>query len=342
MFTKPVVLVVGAGASSELKLPLGSQLRNLIAGDVNLRFNHGRHESGSAELMDALRRIVSSDHLSAMTQAGRRLSPTMIAQPSVDEALFYFAGDADVVNLGKIAIANRILLAERGSELPAWDDYEGTRKFPAQNGQWLFLLFSLLVRGTRRAGERSFFENLTVINFNYDRTLEQYFFLALQRNADLSREEAIAAMRGIRQLKPYGSLGPLDWQTDPGIPYGAAEAGHAAAASSNIRTFTEQFDNDQMRSEIADSLGQAELIIFLGFGYHHQNMEILQRPKKSTVNQTALVLATTLGLHEANNDGIRRSISNWCRIDHSHVFLFQMSASGVLTELQPTILEKAG
>ena len=78
MFTKPVVLVVGAGASSELKLPLGSQLRNLIAGDVNLRFNHGRHESGSAELMDALRRIVSSDHLSAMTQAGRRLSPTMI------------------------------------------------------------------------------------------------------------------------------------------------------------------------------------------------------------------------------------------------------------------------
>lgn len=57
MFNKPVVLVVGAGASKEYNFPLGGALKEAIAEKVKFRFQRGSHlSSGDLALLDHIRR----------------------------------------------------------------------------------------------------------------------------------------------------------------------------------------------------------------------------------------------------------------------------------------------
>ena len=60
--------------------------------------------------------------------------------------------------------------------------------------------------------------NVTIINFNYDRTIEHFLFNRLQTNLGLDREEAGQALGALtaNMIRPYGSVGPLPWQQDQG------------------------------------------------------------------------------------------------------------------------------
>src|SRR5882724_4348173 len=62
MFNKPVVFVIGAGASYEYALPLGSGLKDEIATKVKFRFEHGSNRlvHGDPDLLDHIRRHVTA------------------------------------------------------------------------------------------------------------------------------------------------------------------------------------------------------------------------------------------------------------------------------------------
>ena len=46
--------------------------------------------------------------------------------------------------------------------------------------------------------------------------------------------------------------------------------------SENVRTYTEQNVSDSLRSNIGNALQNARRVVFLGFGFHQQNMALLQ------------------------------------------------------------------
>ena len=342
MFTRPIVFVVGAGASKEYGLPTGVELKNEIADDVRFRFEPLEHEptSGSKELFRVLKSEFG-DNRTRYVKAGQRLSGAMSLHPSMDEALHYSADDPEIVELGKIAIAHRVLDAERQSTLPSDDDPSALAKFnpsysPTKN--WLYHFLSMVISGTRHADSAGVFKKVTVINFNYDRTVEHFLFLALQRSAALTEEQTREAIASLTMLRPYGSLGPLPWQDrSAGLGYGGIQSpAGIIAASQNIRTFTEQFTDQTIITDLEHAFYNAELIVFLGFGFHQQNVKLLSPGKGPRSIRPRRVLATGYKMDNENYREVEGSLENNLRADDP-ARLFNMTATGLLERLRPTI-----
>lgn len=81
MFNSMTTIVVGAGASAELGMPVGSKLKKTIATKLDIRFSDGsRQSSGDTGLTEAYRLRVRS-------KGQRDINPYREARVSLSEAL---------------------------------------------------------------------------------------------------------------------------------------------------------------------------------------------------------------------------------------------------------------
>src|SRR5262249_8064311 len=152
--------------------------------------------------------------------AGCELAASMLIHGSIDEALYYWSAKPEAVQLGKLSIAHEILMAESNRTLS--DRQTGRVELPLDRWMFPFLSMTLGSDVTREQAEQAF-TNVTFINFNYDRTVEQYLYWALQQYGQVSPEVAIRAVGSLKQIRPYGSIGNLPWQENPGPPFGGSE-----------------------------------------------------------------------------------------------------------------------
>jgi hypothetical protein len=269
MFANPTVFVIGAGASAEYGLPLGSNLRDRIAAAGGYRFkDDGLLQDGDETLLNAIRQRFNSEKTAVHSYmaADRDLAASMPIHASIDEALHYWRAKTEAIQLGKIAIANEILRAELNTHLSE-NRQTGRVDVPRDGWLWPFLSMTLGSDLTREEAEQAF-ANLTLINFNYDRTVEQYLYWALQQYGRVSADVAAKSVASLNQIRPYGSIGNLPWQENPGPPFGGSQAGNDLfAISESIRTYTEQQD-EGTEQKIDQALQSAGLVVFLGFGYH--------------------------------------------------------------------------
>src|SRR4051794_4518831 len=161
MFKERVVFVVGAGASREYNFPLGFELKDRIADAVHFRFDFGsRLTSGSPDLLDHIRKHVKAvaERANEYTRAANVLAGAIASFVSIDEALHFVSSTQEAVDVGKIAIINEILKAERNSSL-AFDARTGrvTQLPPG----WIAEMFSMILAGVRREDLQSVFKNVT-------------------------------------------------------------------------------------------------------------------------------------------------------------------------------------
>ena len=135
MFKKPIVIVVGAGASYDTyKLPLGSTLATSIAEATSFYWEHGWSPPtrGDADLYQSV--ILGKfgqdrDAVNRCVAAGQRLSAAIGSTVSIDDALYQLSDQPEAVELGKVCIVRAILKAESVCELkispqtlqPEWD-----------------------------------------------------------------------------------------------------------------------------------------------------------------------------------------------------------------------------
>lgn len=59
MFRAKTVLVIGAGASVEVGLPMGSELLRQIVQLTDIRFDHRQKSSGDLAIVEALRLVLN-------------------------------------------------------------------------------------------------------------------------------------------------------------------------------------------------------------------------------------------------------------------------------------------
>jgi hypothetical protein len=290
MFANPTVFVIGAGASAEYALPLGSILRDQIASAI-------RALETNQTLLNAISRQCNGEKtiIDSYIAAGHELAASMPMHASIDEALYYWSDKPEAVQLGKIAIAHKILGAERNSSLSE-NRETGRVDVPQVGWIWPFLSMTLGSDLRREQAEQAF-ANVTLINFNYDRTVEQYLYWALQQYGRLSADEAANAVTSLEQIRPYGSIGNLPWRVHPGPPFGGSEgADNLFSVAKSIRTYTEQ-QHAGIGQKIDQALDSARLVIFLGFGYHPQNMGLL-KPVTSKRYPIRTVIGTVRGVSE--------------------------------------------
>ncbi|MEM9480265.1 MAG: hypothetical protein AAGA58_11495 [Verrucomicrobiota bacterium] len=294
---KRVIFVVGAGASSEVGLPLGNQLKGIIANHLK---NERSSEINSALLREAHKSSDSSFQNKAYA-ASQKIAKAMAQAPSIDNFVNAHADDAYVKLCAKLAIVTTILRAERESTL--WCE-----TFPQKDqinyrrikDTWFARFFDLITSDCRHQDLEPRLSSIAMIIFNYDRCVEHYLHLAFQNYYTISESDAAELVSKIEIYHPYGSCGSLDFQDNTnGIGFGEhVTSEELANASEGIRTFTEGTDSSKSNIEaLRECIGLGEKMVFLGFAFHDINLKLLSA-KRSGSGGVITILGSALGLSD--------------------------------------------
>jgi len=200
MFTQPIAFIIGAGANKELNLPLGLDLLNNIASAVRF-FDTVEAGLGLPQIIKTL----FPTQIEAYLSGGRDLAKYIDSGVrSIDDALTWFSSRQEVLTLGKIAIVDEILKAERASPL-----YSGPSTIASTvnlSNTWMPHFLSMVMGGQKNEDADTAFGKLTIVNFNYDRALEHFLYSSLQLQYGLSETRARQIVQGLNLFRPYGTV----------------------------------------------------------------------------------------------------------------------------------------
>jgi hypothetical protein len=299
---RPTVFVLGAGSGVDVSMPTGAMLSDEIARKTNIRFQTFEPISGDGFTLAALRRIAKIKGMkdaNPLLAAGRSISKGIHYSRSIDSYIHTHRHDDNVKTCGKVAIVQTILDSERKSHL--FVDRTHPQRFKNHDlvlKSWLSDFMYLLQTGIGVAENLGdIFSNLTVINFNYDRCIEHFLYVALQDYFRLDANKAAELLSKFRIYHPYGKVAPLPWEsTAKGLEFGAdTQSGEADLSNlyDNIRTFNEEVAEGEDLTAIRTGLDEAERIIFLGFHFHLQNMILISSKSVGSL-QISDIFATAL------------------------------------------------
>jgi hypothetical protein len=302
---KALVLVVGAGASCEAKLPLGTELKKQIAKLLDIRYEF-RRISGD-DLIDRAFHVLTQGErgrqgdINPYLHASRRIRDAMPQAISIDNFLDAHRSEPLIVQCGKLAIARSILLAESKSSLEVdQSNIYNRMNFKALEDTWFNSFFQILTENCQEIDLPARFGQVAIVCFNYDRCIQHYLFNALQNYYGMSPESAASALAQLEVHHPYGMVGNLPWAGGgETIAFGAAPSvQQLVALSTEIKTFTEGSNERTSDIErVREILASAERIAFLGFAFHRLNVELLfPRQVEGLVPKQCSVFATGLGI----------------------------------------------
>lgn len=277
MIRKKTVFVVGAGASYELGFPLGEDLLNNIASSVDFKIAYNDVTGGSQEFWSIIRRCchASGGKINEYLEAALRLRDASHLALSIDNVVHQQYTDHILVKIAKMAITYQLLLAEDKTALRIHEN-SYTKTWPKTRGTWLGRFSQLVTQDISKENADIIFDNVSVISFNYDRSIRRFLPFAIQSQFALPDGVAHQIAKKLKIFHPYGSLGAFSWEdTQKSVAYGQTRHEDISEISSNIRTFTEQMADNEALEGMRSAISDAEQVIFLGFGFLNQNMEII-------------------------------------------------------------------
>lgn len=276
MFHKRTVLIVGAGASCELGFPSGQTLLVQIEDMLQLNREAGRGRTRE-RMVDAVKSIAggTTDEFYRLQAAAHRIVTAAAVGRSIDNILEQHEDDERVLHIGKMAIVCAILQAENQSRLRPAGKPLILSDVGSLRDTWHYKFGQMLTEGLSRQRAEDIFSNISIICFNYDRAIEHYlpFHISVAWGIDL--ESARSLTKRLHIIHPYGQVGPLPWMNKPdSIDFGETQADYNKL-SRQILTFSERIDDEDVMSDMSGMISSAHQIIFLGFGFHKQNIELI-------------------------------------------------------------------
>jgi hypothetical protein len=309
---KSLVLVVGAGASYEVNLPLGSELKHQIAKLLDIRYDY--HKISGDDQLDHAFRIINAPsnggdgNINQYLGAAWRIRDAMPLAISIDNFIDAHRTDPIIIEIGKLAIARSILEAESRSLLRL-DPHKGKDKlnFNGLGKTWFNSFFQILTENCHKDDLTARFACVAIVCFNYDRCIEHYLYLALQNYYGMSAKDSAEILATLEIFHPYGIVGHLPWQ---GVAVGGIDFGSEPTTkqlidlSRELRTFTEGSDDRTTDiTRIRNILATAERIAFLGFAFHRLNVELLFPKPITEVLERKRVAAFTTNVGISSSDG---------------------------------------
>lgn len=308
------VFIVGAGASAEVGFPLGWQLRDAIS--QNLRFQN-THIIGAGEGNQLIFECLHRKHKPTLdwVTVCVELQKGILLSDSVDDYI-YAHQDPLMTECAKVAISHLILEAERGSRLFVNSNkgYSGV-DFSHTRQTWYDSFARLLTKSRQKTNRAHIFENVAIICFNYDRSIEQYLTHHLATHYRISIDESADIVRTLSIFRPYGSVGPYSSDHGKPVSYGHEVRANLSPVAENIRTYSEQISDGVELSSIHKAMDEAEQLVFLGMGFHKNNMDIL----RSRVGiSPSRIFATRKGISNGNWPIIQDRIRKLWNQDQAH------------------------
>ncbi len=238
MISKKTTLILGAGASAHVGYPLGSGLLKSLC---NIRMQKNYPSLPKKWPQDQV-----DDLLLTLSRSGHY---------SIDAFLEF----SEHKGLGKYLIACQL------KELEILD-----RLFPPYESGWYQILFSSLVSECGVNIEKN---NISIITFNYDRSLEAYLHNTIQHRFDISGEKAWEHVSAIPVIHVHGILGgyPETEYTNSSDINVLLDIAEQIKIIHEIKDSEAEFCNSEF--EVANKyLQESERIVFLGFGFHEDNV----------------------------------------------------------------------
>jgi hypothetical protein len=260
MIKQKVTLVLGAGASAPYGFPLGQNLMSEVIEKLI-----GESGGRSLHLIQLLKdlgfqRKQQEDFANALHDA---------KQTSIDA--FLQERGVDFLDIGKACIAACLIpyeylfnLKQMEHELVEWQ----------RGKRWYEYLLNLL------GPYKNFAENqLSIITFNYDRSLEYFLFNAIKPRFKVDDKQAIEVMKAVPIFHVYGQLGKPDIFYPEGRGYTPEVSVNSVQQSvAEIHLMHEDREESDVIADYQDShrlISEAHRIVFIGFGYLEKNIERL-------------------------------------------------------------------
>jgi len=280
MKNKTTTYIIGAGASFELGLPTGEQLKDQISKLLNINFNFDKLSSGDQQIVDALNAYIRENKTSLKLNEYRseciHISENLPLAISIDNLIDNNRGNATIELCGKLGIVKSIILAEKKSLL--FEKNNEKLNFSNLINSWYLPFFKTLTENCTLKELTNRLKSITLIIFNYDRCIEHFIINALISYYRLNDTDAYNLFENLTIIHPYGTIGSLQWQKsndDINVPFGGnIPTNKLIQHAQNIKTFTEGTESSNTK-EIHNAIEKADRTIFLGFAYHKINMKLL-------------------------------------------------------------------
>lgn len=317
MFRAKTLLVIGAGASVEVGLPIGTELLKQIVQLTHFSFDFRTLKSGDHAILEALKLVLNEgrevDKLNEHLRAARQLGESAKQALSIDNVIDALE-DPKIELVGKMGIVRAILKAEASSPtFKTPDNYPQNLDMSKFEGTWYGSLTKLLTENVRKSEIERIFDNFEIVNFNYDRCLEHYLPFSLASYYGVAPDDIRAIMPSLAIHRPYGIAGRLPWQqgNGPSVGFGQGNSQQLADVAQQVRTFTERIEEETELEAMKAAVASADRIIFLGFAFHRQNVELLSQKVQGHTE----VLATAFGISKSDKSVIEDELSKAFEFD---------------------------
>ncbi len=241
MITNQTTLILGAGSNSEYGFPLGKELVDRICSEL-------------ASTPDGITKVLAElgyDNPDGIEKFYTSLKGSCL--DSIDEFLLKHPSYCE---LAKLCIALILVPCERPEIAYA-------------NGWYRYLVNRLHEKAKRELFRHN---RLSIITFNYDRSLEYFIKESIRHTYDVKEPEAEFLLNTIDLVHVYGQLGRLGEKENDARPFSTSQTTeNIKKAAAQILTVTEL--DDERKNEIRAILRKSERVIFIGFGYHDLGLE---------------------------------------------------------------------
>ncbi|TXI12230.1 MAG: hypothetical protein E6Q63_01065 [Novosphingobium sp.] len=304
MLRTRTTLIVGAGASAELQFPTNAELLARIIQGYD--FKRANSETSTRDGQLLLRNIYKlaerlNKKVGDVAAAAERLRNACRLGRSIDTVLEQYDHDPLVVACGKLAITFFMGQAESRSNLKDAPRVEGELPLQGKIAEyWIYQLGQLITSGVPRSKIGQTLEQLTIINFNYDRSVEHFlpYALVMAYGIELKEAQQVIAEK-LDIVHPHGSIGRLPWQKGeaPQAEWGVEQPWNIHAIAAQLKSLNERSTDRNALRDIRLSVASAKRLVFLGFGFQPQNVDLLF---ENTLSHNPEVLISTYGMSSGN------------------------------------------
>ncbi|HNS21498.1 MAG TPA: SIR2 family protein [Sedimentisphaerales bacterium] len=248
MIDKHIVIVIGAGGSVPYGFLTGDRLKWAIC--------DGLQGDGSSKTNGTLADLLNRSGFSRTEMNRLRDSLSQCAWFSIDE---FLSQHTDLQPVGKAAIAGVLMKLENLAQLTDPKDEKGNRI-----SNWYQLLFRTVFTPFEDIQKN----NVTILTYNYDTSLETYLNTAMKASYPHKPDHIQEALKHVPIVHLHGKF--VDHEYGEGI-----DGGITKKCAEDIHIVTENIDNNPEFKRAAQTIWEANEIYFIGFGYDPSNLKRL-------------------------------------------------------------------
>jgi hypothetical protein len=283
MITTPTVLVLGAGASYPYGFPTARELKERIS-------------EAFASPTEKAAQLLGGEESQYTPQEFFEFREAFLRSPASIDA--FLLRRHNFLSVGKLAIAYCLIPFENEVSLY----YPPDRNL--RGGNWYEYLSDKLDSSFEEFSNNK----LSIITFNYDRSLEVYLLNYLLNHHGKKYDECANALAQIPIIHVYGQLGEIPYPQKGCIKYRPNQIEYfiyVKTAADGIKLYHEEAEAASTAAR--ELLLAAKRICFLGFGYHAFNMERLNIGGSLDLSTT--IIGTTRGLIGMEKEAAKNRVS---------------------------------